>query len=230
MASRARRTTPRSSRRAGCDVRALLATLFLSRGTPMLTAGDELGRSQNGNNNAYAQDNEMSFIDWGNGRSRSSSDFVGRLVGLARSFGDLAARRLLHRNVGRRPASPRMSSGSRPPAEPMRDEDWANADLFAMSAAQTRPDGPAERLCVVFNRSAEPRAFRLPDGGGQAGPAFSTAPRAAPARAMRSLRPRSWSSRDRSRGSRRISDDAARGDETFAEIGLAIRSLLNAPT
>lgn len=49
--------------RAG-DVRALLATLLLSRGTPMLSMGDELGRTQHGNNNAYAQDNAGSWIDW----------------------------------------------------------------------------------------------------------------------------------------------------------------------
>jgi glycogen operon protein len=48
----------------GGDVRALLATLFLSRGTPMLTAGDEFGRSQGGNNNAYAQDNATTWLDW----------------------------------------------------------------------------------------------------------------------------------------------------------------------
>ncbi len=46
------------------DVRALLATLFLSRGTPMLTAGDEFGRTQLGNNNAYAQDNAVTWLDW----------------------------------------------------------------------------------------------------------------------------------------------------------------------
>ena len=46
------------------DVKALLATLFLSRGTIMLTAGDEFGRSQGGNNNAYAQDNETTWLDW----------------------------------------------------------------------------------------------------------------------------------------------------------------------
>ena len=45
------------------DARALLATLFLSKGTIMLTAGDEFGRSQGGNNNAYAQD-ELGWIDW----------------------------------------------------------------------------------------------------------------------------------------------------------------------
>jgi glycogen operon protein len=48
----------------GGNVRALLATLFLSRGTPMLTAGDEFGRSQGGNNNAYAQDNDVTWLDW----------------------------------------------------------------------------------------------------------------------------------------------------------------------
>ena len=48
----------------GCDVQALLATLFLSRGVVMLTAGDEFGRTQKGNNNAYAQDNETTWLDW----------------------------------------------------------------------------------------------------------------------------------------------------------------------
>jgi len=48
------------------QVRNFLATLFLSQGVPMLVAGDELGRSQKGNNNAYCQDNEISWIDWKN--------------------------------------------------------------------------------------------------------------------------------------------------------------------
>ena len=46
------------------NVQALLATLFLSRGTMMLTAGDEFGRSQKGNNNAYSQDNEITWLNW----------------------------------------------------------------------------------------------------------------------------------------------------------------------
>jgi glycogen operon protein len=46
------------------DVKALLSTLFCSRGTIMLTAGDELGRTQHGNNNAYAQDNVIGWVDW----------------------------------------------------------------------------------------------------------------------------------------------------------------------
>ena len=48
------------------QVKNLLATMFLSQGTPMLVAGDELGRTQRGNNNAYCQDNEISWLDWGN--------------------------------------------------------------------------------------------------------------------------------------------------------------------
>jgi glycogen operon protein len=66
------------------QVRNLLATLLLSTGVPMLTAGDELGRTQRGNNNAYCQDNEVSWIDW------STADpgllgFVTRLLRLRRS-------------------------------------------------------------------------------------------------------------------------------------------------
>jgi glycogen operon protein len=60
------------------SVRAMLTTLFASRGTIMLTAGDEFGRTQQGNNNAYAQDNETSWLDWEN-RDRSLEDFVSTL-------------------------------------------------------------------------------------------------------------------------------------------------------
>jgi glycogen debranching enzyme len=60
------------------SIRAMLATLFLSRGTPMLTAGDEFGRSQRGNNNGYAQDNETTWLDWEN-RDETLEDFVAAL-------------------------------------------------------------------------------------------------------------------------------------------------------
>ncbi len=52
--------------------RNLLATLLLSQGTPMLLAGDEFGRTQQGNNNAYCQDNEISWVDWA-GHRRSAA-------------------------------------------------------------------------------------------------------------------------------------------------------------
>jgi glycogen operon protein len=61
------------------DIRAMLETLFASTGTIMLTAGDEFGRSQQGNNNAYAQDNALAWIDW-EGRDTALEDFVAALA------------------------------------------------------------------------------------------------------------------------------------------------------
>jgi len=61
------------------DARALLATLFGSRGSIMLTAGDEFGRTQRGNNNAYCQDNELTWLDW-RGRDLELEVFVSRLA------------------------------------------------------------------------------------------------------------------------------------------------------
>ncbi len=65
--------------RRAADVRALLATLLLARGTPMLAMGDEAGRGQQGNNNAYAQDNALSWFDWA-GMDTGLRDFTARLV------------------------------------------------------------------------------------------------------------------------------------------------------
>jgi isoamylase len=61
--------------------RNFLATLFLSQGVPMLQAGDELGRTQKGNNNAYCQDNEISWIDWGQA-DQDLIEFTARLIHL----------------------------------------------------------------------------------------------------------------------------------------------------
>jgi glycogen operon protein len=63
----------------------MLTTLLLSTGVPMLTAGDEMGRTQQGNNNAYCQDNEVSWVDWEQGREWSDlTDLVRRLLRLRR--------------------------------------------------------------------------------------------------------------------------------------------------
>ncbi|MCP5411986.1 MAG: glycogen debranching protein GlgX [Alphaproteobacteria bacterium] len=65
--------------RRAADARALLATLFATRGAIMLTAGDEFGRTQRGNNNAYAQDNAITWLDWA-GRDRALEDYVAGLA------------------------------------------------------------------------------------------------------------------------------------------------------
>ena len=66
------------------DMRNLIALLFAARGTPMLAMGSETGHSQNGNNNAYAQDNATSWIDWDKADA-SLVAFVGRIAALRRS-------------------------------------------------------------------------------------------------------------------------------------------------
>jgi glycogen operon protein len=65
--------------------RALLATLMLSQGTPMLLAGDDIGHSQQGNNNAYCQDNALSWLDW-QGADRALADFTARLIAARRRY------------------------------------------------------------------------------------------------------------------------------------------------
>ena len=65
--------------------RNFLATLFLSQGVPMLTAGDEFGRTQNGNNNAYCQDNELNWLSWErNAEAKQLHEFAARLIHLRR--------------------------------------------------------------------------------------------------------------------------------------------------
>jgi isoamylase len=78
--------------------RNLLATLLLSQGTPMLLAGDEFGRTQQGNNNAYCQDNEISWVDWGtagNDAGRALAGFSARLLALRHDLPVLRRNRFL---------------------------------------------------------------------------------------------------------------------------------------
>ena len=78
--------------------RNLLATLLLSQGVPMLLAGDEIGRSQGGNNNAYCQNNEVSWLDWSNltAADRDLLTFTRRLIALRRDHPVLRRPRFLH--------------------------------------------------------------------------------------------------------------------------------------
>ncbi len=75
--------------------RNLLATLLLAQGVPMLRAGDEIGQSQRGNNNAYCQDNEISWIDWASGNAGLQA-FLGRLLALRSAEPALRQAAFLH--------------------------------------------------------------------------------------------------------------------------------------
>jgi glycogen operon protein len=79
------------------QMRNMLATLLLARGTPMLLAGDEFGRTQGGNNNAYCQDNEMSWLDWEgiDEKHESLARFTQRLIAIRRALPMLRRGRFL---------------------------------------------------------------------------------------------------------------------------------------
>ncbi|MGH8284061.1 MAG: glycogen debranching protein GlgX [Gammaproteobacteria bacterium] len=81
--------------------RNMLATLLLSQGTPMILGGDELGRTQQGNNNAWCQDSELSWFDWERlgEREQDDIDFAARLIGFRRKHPILRAPRFLHARV-----------------------------------------------------------------------------------------------------------------------------------
>ena len=74
--------------------RAMLTTLLLSFGVPMLLGGDEIGRTQRGNNNAYCQDNEITWFDW-SAADRSCSTFTRRLIALRKAHPVFRRRRFL---------------------------------------------------------------------------------------------------------------------------------------
>lgn len=144
------------------DIRALLATLFLSRGTPMLQAGDELGRTQFGNNNAYAQDNEGFWLDWETA-DEGLIAHVAKLAALRRQYGILVSDTFLTGrpdNDGARPDVTWLSADGRA----LRDSDWQNLDVLGMLLAEA-----SEALLIVINRQPEPAEFTLPvPGAGKA--------------------------------------------------------------
>lgn len=143
------------------DVRALLATLLVARGTPMLTMGDECGRSQAGNNNAYAQDNELTWLDW----SKSDS-------GLAAFAARLVKLRLAHRALrGEAPLTGRPPDGSgivdvdwrAPSGGTVRWDDAGTRALVAVFYAPATEADEADRVAVALNASREAQALVLPE-------------------------------------------------------------------
>jgi isoamylase len=126
--------------------RAMLATVMLAQGTPMLLAGDEFGRSQSGNNNAYCQDNEIAWIDWSLAEGAEGvalAAFMGRLAQLRKDLPVLRLDTYLH-------AATEVLPG-------IRDTAWFDETGHALSMdAWNDPKG----RCLTFRRAA-------PDGEGK---------------------------------------------------------------
>ncbi|WP_414650596.1 glycogen debranching protein GlgX [Ensifer sp.] len=138
--------------RAG-DIRALLATLFLSLGIPMLTAGDEFGRTQGGNNNAYAQDNETTWLDW----AKADADligFVAMLARLRREHRSLTADAFLSGVGGE--ANARWL---KPDGTAIGDDEWHSMDAVCL-----RIEREGEGLLIGINRGQRTLPMAMPDG------------------------------------------------------------------
>lgn len=146
--------------------RNLMATLMLSQGTPMILAGDELGNSQNGNNNAYCQDNSTGWVDW-DSADRDFLEFCRRVIGFRKAHPILRQRRFLH-------SRPRCEDGlpdlfwRRADGEPMREQDWTDPDLRLLAVEMRMASGTPGyaalpgAIFLVFNAGKETQV-RLPD-------------------------------------------------------------------
>ena len=145
------------------DQRNLLAALMLARGTPMLTMGAELGHSQSGNNNAYAQDNAIAWLDWG-AADKPLAAFTARLAAFRAAHRALTWDRFLTGEAFDSSLIPdvewRKANG-----EPMLAQDWATgAALIAVFYAPEMNGKPADRVFAVLHPGQEPIEAVLPEG------------------------------------------------------------------
>jgi isoamylase len=146
--------------------RAMLCTLLLSFGVPMLLGGDELGRTQGGNNNAYCQDNEISWVDW-SAVDTGLLDFVRGLVALRQAHPVLRRHRYL---TGVEAAELGWFT---PAGTPMNEDCWNDPEALALGvyldgsdAPDTGPDGQPlldDDFLVLVNGWWEPLEFTIPD-------------------------------------------------------------------
>ncbi|WP_411840289.1 glycogen debranching protein GlgX [Paracoccus sp. ME4] len=134
-------------------VRAMLATVLLSQGVPMILAGDELGNSQDGNNNAYCQDNPISWLDWTAARPEIR-DAVAALAAFRKEFG-LARSRFAGADAGPEIAWLHPRGGA------MEEGDWSDAELRILGQQLTGDDGPD--VLIVLN-AGDAGEFALPEG------------------------------------------------------------------
>jgi glycogen debranching enzyme len=136
----------------GSSALALLASLLFARGTPMLTAGDEFGRTQGGNNNAYAQDNETTWLDWKNRDTKLEKQF-GEMVKLRLQLADVLADNFL---------TGQADDNQRPDVQWFAGDgvplDWSREHnrCFAMVLASA-----TRRLCIFINGTSSVQRLQV---------------------------------------------------------------------
>jgi isoamylase len=143
------------------QMRNFLATLFCSQGVPMLQAGDEFARTQRGNNNAYCQDNEISWVDW-----HLRAEYAG-LLRFARRIAQLRRQHAEFRRDTFLLGAP-VQAGAKdvtwlhPRGSEMNEADWQEAQLRTLGMWYGRGASPVGRLLLLFNADTAARPFTLP--------------------------------------------------------------------
>ncbi|WP_078911004.1 glycogen debranching protein GlgX [Streptomyces sp. NRRL WC-3742] len=146
------------------QLRNLMATLLLSTGVPMITAGDELGRTQRGNNNAYCQDNETSWLDWSlldHPDWRELTDLTARLVHLRRAHPVLRRRAFFSGRANAPDGRPDLAWFT-PQGKEMTEADWFTPTAclgMLLSGTELADDS----FLLLLNAGPEPALFTLPE-------------------------------------------------------------------
>ncbi|WP_422897732.1 glycogen debranching protein GlgX [Propionivibrio sp.] len=143
--------------------RALLTTLFVAQGVPMLQGGDELGRTQSGNNNAYCQDNALTWLDWNNADAQLI-DFTAGLIGLRQRFPQLRRCSWLTGEADKQGL--RDIVWWHPEGREMNGNDWHSSHTLALGFILASEDKSvkSKKLLVLINRDANTLTFHLPPG------------------------------------------------------------------
>jgi isoamylase len=155
--------------------RNMLATVMLAQGVPMLLMGDERSRSQGGNNNAYAQDNPTSWMDWGIDPDPTLTGFVANLLALRHAQPALCRRRFFTGALIDPDEPLRDVHWLAPEGTEMGDRHWSDDGLQVFGMQIGNDGGPGDRLLMLFNAGAGAVTFRLvPVVGGPWRPVFDT--------------------------------------------------------
>jgi glycogen operon protein len=147
-------------------MRSMLTTLFTSLGTPLLLSGDEFGRSQGGNNNAYCQDNEIGWVDWSKRdtpEGKALLKFTSRLIALRHEHELLRARNFLY--ADKLPGTDINDlEWWDERGQPLSQDDWNNPEgrALVMRRARLLEDGRIEAMTMLFNASGDAITFNLP--------------------------------------------------------------------
>jgi len=138
----------------------MLATLLFSQGTPMLLAGDELGHTQRGNNNAYAQDNDTSWLDW-SGDDPEFIEQVRELILLRRETPLLRLQSYLHGNLDTGSSSIRIDWCNQS-GDIKQDAEWTTSRAFSVLITETKLSGSREAVAVLINGADHESTLSLP--------------------------------------------------------------------